>query len=803
MFAAHFYDKNMPINQNLSFKEVQHLTIQGGCFEKSSKLENILARPMNIVFGRNGSGKSSIARAIANYVQNKENSDFNIDFETELSEDAKNNVFIFNEEFVNDNVKVKDDGIKAIVMIGQQVDIDNQIEKMREESAEVLQTFKNKNERLSELTEASNPQSVECLKNVLINKLTANFFERDKLIKGNSKITPRKVDKMKEIVDSAAKAASFSLSELSQEVANGINLLSNSRSGEPVSWEKPVQLLAFDVTKIMGLLQQKVERPELSERDQYILEIAQNVEKHHYIEETRRIIVEEEAERCPLCHQEVSAEHREMLRSQIERMLNTVAEQYKQQLASYADSVTEVTVALPVFPVDKYNDHVLAATRQLSGLNGEIQLLKNDIQKRLNNPYEQLECAFDLKKFQEIQQKVEEALENLKQDVEEYNQIVKSANQLQNELHLKNRYLAYWECKSEIEKYQVAQKEQIELTGEVVALKKQVDDCENEIKGLEAQKKQVKIAMDNINKCLRMVFMENDRLKLMPLGGNKYQLWSRKREVRPDNVSLGERNILGLAYYFASVFANKREKKKYETPVMLVIDDPISSFDLENRLGIISLLNAQIRSILTKNSDSKVLVLSHDLSTVSQLKEIADGIEYFVSHRENTDDTAKSAVNVRELFERDLVPMREENYYQQMLENIFDYAAASQPDVAQSTAIGNQMRRVAETYCTFIYKSGLYALTNPRNLKCAGLNQEQCDYYAARMSRLLLNGESHSSMRVDSETYLQSAYTPGEIQRAAREFLYLLLLLNRRHLESYLSKEQIDKAGAWNLAETE
>ena len=141
-----FYDKNMPINQNFSFKEVQHLTIQGGCFEKSSKLENILARPMNIVFGRNGSGKSSIARAIADYVQNKENSDFNIDFETELSEDAKNNVFIFNEEFVNDNVKVKDDGIKAIVMIGQQVDIDNQIEKIREESAEVLQTFKNKNE---------------------------------------------------------------------------------------------------------------------------------------------------------------------------------------------------------------------------------------------------------------------------------------------------------------------------------------------------------------------------------------------------------------------------------------------------------------------------------------------------------------------------------------------------------------------------------------------------------------------------------------------------------------------------------
>ncbi|PJI06730.1 MULTISPECIES: hypothetical protein [Clostridium] len=59
----------------------------------------------------------------------------------------------------------------------------------------------------------------------------------------------------------------------------------------------------------------------------------------------------------------------------------------------------------------------------------------------------------------------------------------------------------------------------------------------------------------------------------------------------------------------------------------MVIDDPVSSFDLENRIGILSFLKSQMLRIFSGNKDSKIFVMTHDLPTFYDLEKILGDIK--------------------------------------------------------------------------------------------------------------------------------------------------------------------------------
>ena len=92
-----------------------------------------------ILYGRNGSGKSTIARAVKKLVvggyphitQAKAmDKDGNI---ISLTEDEQKRVYVFDEEFVDKNVKLQEAGLDTIVMLGQQADLTDQIAQAQNE----------------------------------------------------------------------------------------------------------------------------------------------------------------------------------------------------------------------------------------------------------------------------------------------------------------------------------------------------------------------------------------------------------------------------------------------------------------------------------------------------------------------------------------------------------------------------------------------------------------------------------------------------------------------------------------------
>ena len=91
------------------------------------------------MYGRNGSGKSTIARGFRQIagevlptisratVFDKDHNPIN------LSKDERKDIFVFDEEYVDKNVKLQEDHLETIVMLGEQVDLSEKIKVAKEE----------------------------------------------------------------------------------------------------------------------------------------------------------------------------------------------------------------------------------------------------------------------------------------------------------------------------------------------------------------------------------------------------------------------------------------------------------------------------------------------------------------------------------------------------------------------------------------------------------------------------------------------------------------------------------------------
>lgn len=117
------------------FENIKKIQIEGGYFEPSSGLDLFDSNQcLSIIYGRNGSGKTSIAKAIRQLVGKDSKPQegevavpYIVTSDAVIPEEKKPSVFIFDEEFVQENVRTKGNGLETIVMMGEQVDLDTQI----------------------------------------------------------------------------------------------------------------------------------------------------------------------------------------------------------------------------------------------------------------------------------------------------------------------------------------------------------------------------------------------------------------------------------------------------------------------------------------------------------------------------------------------------------------------------------------------------------------------------------------------------------------------------------------------------
>lgn len=776
------------------FENFKSITIEGGYFETPTTLNLFKKSHLSIIYGRNGSGKTTIAKSIRQLVgkdTEQPNEDgytlYSVSSDGAIPEDKKDSVFIFDEEFVRLNVRTQGKGLETIVMMGEQVDLDAQMTQKKEEKVEIekkLQELLNLKAKFENSSDTSSPL-------YFYNKIRESLREDggwadiDRDVKRNSvkgRITEELINRLVSMEEPKE-----SEEELRIQLSSDLSLYTQTEDAQILGWKSGELVIPANLGDIKNLLEIKVERPELSDREQRLLLFLQE-HAGYYSQQTTRLLTEEQWQFCPLCLRSIGKNDYTNICEILQHMLNKESESYSSDLDKAMESFIEVKIDFSEFP-DKLNKNerlaVLVAAEQLNkdigNVREKISCRKNDIYSIVNDSF----SPEELNGYVEHLTTYQNAIKTLEKCVEKYNRSVNERAKLKKQVQHENDLLARKRLTTMLKGYKQAKKAHEACKIEISTIEQEKERIEGEIKAFKAQIERTDIALEYINEELQYVFYSDKKVKLVA-GDGYYKLMINGRNVPPKKISVGERNVLGLCYFFAKLFSNKKKEDKYNDEALLVIDDPVSSFDYGNRLGVMSLLRYQFSNIKKGNPNSRMLVLTHDLRSAFDLAKIRSEL--------NGGKRERGEKLFLELVDKQLKERTVSNEYKKMLEYVYEYAKkpANDADEHVETGIGNVMRRVVEAFSSFCYNMPFEEMMCRDNILKA-VPEEKRKYYENFMCRLTLNGESHMEERVYDLNTITPFFTEQEKIQTAKSLLLFLKYVNEEHLTCYLGKNKEDE----------
>lgn len=767
-------------------------------FESDEK--NIYPTRFSLVYGKNGSGKSTITKGFqklreefVSSIESAELYDFN-DSVVNSFEEKNKNIFVFNEHFIEQNVKFKEDGLETIVMFGEQADLEEKIKSLNQQIIEKREQFKVQNIKSDEFDDSRNVISpLYHLKKINKSlKGDGNWAGRDGKIRGhriNSSVNQAIIDKIKA---TEPKIPKQELQKKYEEKITEFNHLNGN--GKKIGKNIPKVNFTTDIKKVHNLLKKKIEKPKLSDREKNILELVISGKQKDF-EEVRDMFLTDEVDHCPTCLQSISESYKVDLVNSIEKVLNDDVDNHISELSSIRMSI--ITLDLSEFSIVDATT-VQECIEQIEEANIIIENYNDLIQKKIDNTYSPINDEFLLLDKIDLINKCLASIENSK---DKYNKKFDELDSLKNELFEINDGIAYFDIIEDYNAYVEQKNTADRVKKSLITITKEGEKLAKSLESIEEEQKNIKIAVDFINNGLKYVFFSDRRLSIEPKE-DRYVLSSNGRLVKPQDISCGERNILALCYYFTLTMNKLNEEDFYKKEVLLIIDDPVSSFDLENRIGIMSYLKSQLLKVALGNLNSRVVVFSHDLPTVydlyKQFEEIQAAVK--VQNNENKNNyTTKFSVWELEKFELKKFSYRKRHEYSLMIKTIYDYAINGLEE--DNLAIGNIMRRVLEAFSSFEYKKGIDSISCDPNILSSMGNEEYSLYFENLMYRLILHGESHLEEHIKSlqDLNFYSTVSVEEKRRTAKDVLCLIYVLNPKHLTAHLdgNKKKISDIESW------
>ena len=767
-------------------EQIKYIKVKGGPFTDNVELELLPSR-LNLLYGRNGSGKSTIAKCIKRLGKEDDGTGYSAETAHILSEDALRRVYVFDEGFVSDNLRMEDEeGLNSIVMIGEQVGLDEKLKELQSQQTVLKSRQVQISKELDLFSDKNNPNSPLWHKNEIIKKLRADggWSDIDKKIRGNQ-IKTAVTD---EIFNELLKLnVTVSLEDLQKEFdERNKTLLQFQRFGSKLE-TIPCNVLFQNIEILKSLLEKHIREPYLSENDKKIIELVQS-EYGSYLEHVHPVFDKEEVEVCPLCLRPMTSNDKQKLFAKIEGFFNKEFEAYKTEINQIIEKLRLwKTLEISSIVQEIVGSEIMGQLRQQEEKFEQLlALLLSAYEKKRSNIYGT--SSFSRWRDLESEQSIYASLiEKANESIKKYNSEVEHIKKLRKTLILLNKQINAKKLKSDFEHYCKKNEKEQKCRESVGVIIKQIETLRHDISSIEDQMKQVNIALDFINESLSYIFFHKKRMVLESSDG-KYVLKSNGRDVKPKDVSTGERNAIALCYFFAKIFENHQKNNRYTDENLVVLDDPVTSFDKDNKVGIMSFLRWQVDALYHGNDKTKILIMSHDLSSVFQLQKVYN-------------DVAKNNTKVFELSNKEIrykeTFTKERNEYKKIMDEVFEMANSSHGDIL---SIGNKMRRMEEAYSSFIFNNNFERLLHNDSF-LQKVPESKRTFFKSLMSRLILNTESHTEEKIYDMHDFTPMFEEEEIRKTAKYLLILFYYVDPFHLKSYLGINNFSVVENWTKEE--
>lgn len=634
---------------------------------------------LNFVFGKNGTGKSTLTKLLKE--QGKVNYDVRVfqGFENMIGENNRLNAVILGEE--NNEIAQEIENMKKdIKKKEEEIDkIDSEIKEPKDNSENLWK----KVEEIKRIAEQKDTQiqnfyskSASEIKNMTNPQISKTTYNKSDFIleKKNAKLLSEiEIQNLKQIIKTEVKIA--------QKI------------------EFPNINLKDELKRVNLILEKKVEEKVR------ITRLENNEEKRNFAK--KGLHLHKVGEICSFCGNTIKKEEYEELEKYF---LADDVKEFQIKIETTKNSYQQIVEKIKNVKFDK-NNFYPNNIEKLTQIIEEYEIIKEKIIKIFELFLKKLEKKDIFKENEKIS--IDNISLNFNKISEEYDDLVKGNNSsnLSEEKEKAKTNLRYHFIKLALDEFdektklyelsllkekKEEYKTEIEnKENEIIKINNEITNLNLEIIKLEAKTKNEKILVENINKKIKnytsFELVHKEDIEGKGFYNVKCLRTNEDRDIT--QISTGEKNIIALLYFIEKL----NEINEVETRNKLIIfDDPMNSNDDTMQYLIIEELQKLMKELFQNNKDNKFILMTHNVHFYINVKYDFDKDDDYKKRRNFirlVSDTKKTKINYIKNKDEDFKTNYESLWHETKI--LFSLSTCD------SAILLNPIRRIVETYTKF------------------------------------------------------------------------------------------------------
>ena len=680
-------------------------SIFGGQTDRFDDMEIDFSKPINFIFGRNGTGKSSICGLIR---KQYETSDYDTyifqGFESVIDEDKKLNAIVLGEENTVVNRLIKDHQLK-IEDIQIKIDAENaKIKKLEDNKTKNLYTEKQKLETEMDKKIKEEQKNYTDGARTIANEKNPSLAENARQYDKNSFQTE---------ISLALKQPKLSAPE-----KESLKKTIQATKKEDVNSISLVELNFEALQNEIKILLKKTVQPSVT-----IPEIGEDSNKQHFADSGRSCHVD--GDKCAFCGGVVTSSRLKKLEryfsgSEIDALKNEINNKIK-DIKEYKNCLEKINIDKSKF-YPAFEDSV---NNYLKNINDAVQDQKDFLKHCIDSLEGKQKDLFIAVEYESKDLPLE-----LTDHIKDYNDIVDKNNKYtisldgeKKEAQKKLRYDKIEEIvrNSDLEKIKsdirtlsdslgkkIVEIETVE--GTIEGLIDTKEEEQGKINDLLAQTKNTEKLAKNINKKIKTY--ANFQLERREEDGREFyeikEILEGVESFRPiEALSTGEKNIIAFLYFIESL---SDAEKDHTNPKIVVFDDPMNSNDDTMQYLLVDELQKIIKSIAT--SKNKLIMFTHNVLFYLNVARSIKNEYGRKHHKDGSSVNPYEECNFYRLMACDgktkIYKIQEEkDDFKSQYESLW-YELGFLYSMKKPELMCNPIRRIIESYISFTQKTDFY-----------------------------------------------------------------------------------------------
>lgn len=559
-------------------------------------------RKKNIIFGQNGTGKTTISELFRSYNKNLSNTDIEIDGKFKNckiiwdNDVQPNNIYVYNSKYIEEFF-VKNSEQEAIFSIGENSNVQSKINEKNTNSKKLTEMYSELQEKINKLKNTDNGYINDI--DEYTNKIFKDILTHYKIDNKTPSIFKdgfgaSDIKKFKEKILETKNHKNHNFNDYNEFIEKYDEL----NKGEKKDNFK-IEDIKSNFNKINEILDNDIWKEEITNTNSYIKEQIKSFDSDDIIKNViENNLIENYDNKCPICTKEIEEDLKNSILNHFDNTYTEKLDILKSLKNKLKENFQDIQLTVEKYSIDIQN---------FSNIN-------NQITEKINNPSKVIK--FEIKIDETIK-----VFQSKYDKINDYNIAIDNQKDEISKLRFQLMKFIYNEKSNTISDHQnkinIAEK----INTEIKTLQHKIQNIQDKLETVCTEIKKLQYELQNIdvtgiNKCLESFGINHFKLALYD---EKYIkiVWTDNKE---DNnvfhkISEGEKTLISFIYFIEKY---KIKNKEDATKSMFVIDDPISSLSTEHVMNVTRLIYHNFK----KDTYKYILVQTHNILFFSRLLQI-------------------------------------------------------------------------------------------------------------------------------------------------------------------------------------